>query len=334
MAILLVKVLDENSLPLNEFFDYKGYCYCNYPVNILDFYEASENTKTLSDIMVVFTDTEGKKIIGWYLKADVFSESKLISPFLEGNIKAAASDVVLLETACELIWDTWSQNEKLLTKQCEVIECEDCRYDTIINFVTRNNHKNVFMRYPFVQIETDQRSRKSIELTRQYCQLLAGNIMDDNCNGIMDIKALEKYSKQLIRLSHKDSDGYYYNSMACYQLGFVKDAMKSIEKAIQLDGEEADFIAQKANILCSMKYFDKAQELYAKAYEMDKEPLYKIYQGRALMFMGQMEKAYNVFGEIEDKALLEECGITTKIESMDKKWSFSKILKRLKREQI
>ena len=41
-----------------------------------------------------------------------------------------------------------------------------------------------------------------------------------------------------------------------------------------------------------------------------------------------------MFDGIEDKVLLEECGIATKIESMDKKWSFSTILKRLKREQI
>lgn len=334
MAILLVKVLDENSLPLNEFFDYNGYCFSNYPVNILDFYEASANTEKLSDIEVVFSDSDGKRIIGWYEKAEVFSKSQMISPFLEGNIKASVSDVVLLDEAQALMSDSGLGIECLLTQQSEVIECEDCRYDEIIKFINRKNHKNVFMRYPFVQIETDQRSRKSVDLTRQYCELLAGNLMDDNCNGIMDIKALEKYAKQLIKLSHKDSDGYYYHSMACYQLGFVKDAMKSIEKAIQLDGEEADFLAQKANILCSMKHFDKAQELYAEAYSIDKEPLYLIYQGRALMFMGQMEKAYKVFDGIEDKVLLEECGIATKIESMDKKWSFSTILKRLKREQI
>ena len=167
-------------------------------------------------------------------------------------------------------------------------------------------------------------------MTRQYCQVLAGNLMEDNCNGIMDIKALEKYAKQLIKLSHNDSDGYYYHSMACYQLGLVRDAMKSIEKAIQIDGEEADFLAQKANILCSMKHYGEAQKLYKQAFLLENDEIYRIYEGRALILMGQMEQAYKIFDSVEDKQMLEDCGIATKLETMDKKWSFSKILKRLK----
>ncbi len=360
MAILLVRVLYENSLPLNEFFDYNGYCYANYGVNILDFYEATAKTEALSDITVVFVNSEGSKIIGWYEKAEVSAKSQTISLFLEGNIKAKASDAVFLEEAVELsdysrsqrisksVYDVASQSEQTTKPQAsqsvqttepkviqpgrsyEVIECEDCRYDLLMDFIRQADYKNVMLRYPFVNIETDERSRKSLEMTRQYCQVLAGNLMEDNCNGIMDIKALEKYAKQLIKLSHNDSDGYYYHSMACYQLGLVRDAMKSIEKAIQIDGEEADFLAQKANILCSMKHYGEAQKLYKQAFLLENDEIYRIYEGRALILMGQMEQAYKIFDSVEDKQMLEDCGIATKLETMDKKWSFSKILKRLK----
>ena len=186
MAILLVRVLYENSLPLNEFFDYNGYCYANYGVNILDFYEATAKTEALSDITVVFVNSEGSKIIGWYEKAEVSAKSQTISLFLEGNIKAKASDAVFLEEAVELsdysrsqrisksVYDVASQSEQTTKPQAsqsvqttepkviqpgrsyEVIECEDCRYDLLMDFIRQADYKIVMLRYPFVNIETDE----------------------------------------------------------------------------------------------------------------------------------------------------------------------------------
>lgn len=328
MAYLIVKIEDENSLLLNEFYDYNGYCYSKYEVNLQDFYEASINTRRLDDVTVIFITFEAAKIIGWYSKASVSSEIENLSVFLQGNIKALASDVKLLNTPLDISDENWYMSNSVY----EVIEEEDVRFQILKEKLSKDNSKNIFKRYPYIQISIDPQSRKSVPVTRQYCEIFAGNIMEDNCIGIQEIKALKMYSMQLIELDRNDADGYYYHSLACFHLGFVKEAIRAIEKAISIEGESSDLIAQKANVLCSMKHYDAAQMLYRRAYELSNDEIYIIYQGKALMLEGQMQKAYQVFGQITNKQLLTDCGIDTKIDSMDKKWSFSTIFKRLKRD--
>lgn len=327
MAFLLVKVQDETSLLLNEFYDYNGYCYANYDIDLQDFYEAPSSNGEYDNVAVIFMSTLDLRIVGWYKSATISSKIDTVSLFLQGNIKAAASEVVLLSVPIVPESKEWY----CCGNSYEVIEQEDSRF-LLLNSIMNREHKNLFKRYPYVHIELDAQSKGSATITRQYCELLAGNLMDDNCQGLHEIKALEKYSEKLIRLDRQDADGYYYHSLACYHLGFVKPAIKSIEKAIEIEGESSDLIAQKANILCSMRYYDKAQQLYDKAFRVSQDELYRVYQGRALILAGRMEQAFEVFDSVSDKQLLEECGINTKIESMDKKWSFSTILRRLKRE--
>lgn len=282
MAILLVNIEDEASMALNEFFDYAGHCYAlscrrdqaeGLAISLHDFYDSTVATKRMREIPVVFCEKKDAaiRIVGWYKKADIYSRSKHISPFLQGNIVANASEVVRLSKPIqieEIYADFTSQNYN-------VIEMEDSRYDKLAELVYTEpsqffcGHKieNNFARYPYVHINMDPAAKRNYTNALQYCESLAEAIMNDECQGIFEIKALELYARELINADRNSADGYYYLAMACYQLGLVKEAMKAIERAIRLEKEASDLKALKANILVSMGHYDAAIELYRLAAE-------------------------------------------------------------------
>ena len=53
--------------------------------------------------------------------------------------------------------------------------------------------------------------------------------------------------------------------------------MKAVEKALRLEPEASDIIAQKAAILVSMGYMDSAKELFQKAYELSGDESYLVF---------------------------------------------------------
>ena len=201
---------------------------------------------------------------------------------------ANASDVVLLKQMKMIEGVT----ANFMFRNYCVIEMEDSRYDKLAELIYVDaDETNVFTRYPYVHIELDGRAKKSYDVAIRYCGSLAGNIMNDNCQGIAEIKALKLYAEEAVRLDKSKADGYYYLALANYQLGFVKDGMKAVERALTIEPEASDINALKANLLVSRGYFDAALELYQKAAQLDSDEseLYLEYAQRALQIKRQSQ---------------------------------------------
>ena len=107
MAILLIKIDNEATLQMNEFFDYNGHCYAlsrsrekndQVCLPLEDFYDCTVRTEWVSEIPVVFIygKEDDQRILGWYKTGKIYREILHISMFLEGNIEARATDVVVL----------------------------------------------------------------------------------------------------------------------------------------------------------------------------------------------------------------------------------------------
>lgn len=332
MAILLVKVERKESLPLNEFFDYNGFCYAisrdrdrqgDSAIKMDDFFEASIKTQELEGITVIFTaEYEGENVIvGWYRSATVFKEVKRPSLFLEGNIVARSSDVVLLPENRRDIKVQWQRKDR----NYDIVELEDRRYDDLLRKIAAYGGDNAFLRYPYVEAKMIPSAIKSVEACNEACEYYASNLLNNTCKGIAEIKMLELYGKKLSEMAPKSADGFYYLAMAQCQLGFPKKAIKSIEKAIKLEPDASDLIAQKGLILCSMDYNKPAADSFAQAYELSHDESYLLFQGQAYIRAGEIDLGYECLQNISDSSILENAGIQLK--EIDKKWSFSEISK-------
>ena len=82
MAILVVRIEDDSTLLMNEFFDYNGVCYGltrsrekndEICINLEDFYEGTVQSECLTDVPVFFVQERDGSwcVTGWYRKAEV-----------------------------------------------------------------------------------------------------------------------------------------------------------------------------------------------------------------------------------------------------------------------
>ena len=328
MVIFLVKIENEESLALNEFFDYNGKCYAlsksredagGNLIKMDDFFEASVGTKELKDVMTVFTTVDDGRatILGWYKESIVYSELIQPSLFLEGNIVANASDVVLLPAENRLSYTAWTEKQK----GYEIVEIEDARFDDIYSLVYDYKGENAFVRYPFAEAKLIPSALKSKEACNEACEYYASNILNNTCKGIAEIKLLEAYGKKLTEMDSKSADGYYYMAMARCHLGFAKKGIKDIEKALKLEPDASDLIAQKGMLLCSMGHDLAAAECFDKAYEVSHDESYLLLEGVALIRGGELDTGCKKLKEIQDEELLIEAGI--EIRNIEKKKPFS-----------
>lgn len=327
MVILLVRVENTESLPLNEFFDFNGKCYAisrprdvqeENAIDFADFFEASVKTSKLEGSAVVFVEADGVdgRVLGWYKEAVI--SKKIIRPslFLEGNIIASASDVVLLPKNSDKFSVSLSDSRKLY----DVVEFEDERFDILYAMMDSYSGDNAFMRYPYVEANLIGSAIKSIEACNEACEYYASRILNNSCNSIQEIKLLEKYATKLTEMDSKSADGYYYLAMAQCQLGFAKKGMRAIEKALKLEPGASDILAQKGIILCSMGYNEAAADCFGEAYERSHNEQYLLLKGRAYLRADEIDKGYACLKAIEDSAILEEAGI--RINEIERKWSF------------
>jgi len=326
MAILLVKIEDEKSLPLNEFFDYSGFCYASTGprdhsadkvIDMADFYDADINTKILTDIPVVLVSVENDTaaVLGWYAKAEIFSDIHTLSFFLEGNIKAYTSDCVWLPDSGKKHTLGWFAKKKIY----EVIEAEDARYPQLQQWIKGYSGGNQLRRYYTAVPHTIPKALQDITHCREACRQWAELVTKEECQDIRDLKTLEVYAKKLCEKDPKDSDGYYYLALACYHLGFVKEGLKQIGKALRLEPEASDLIALKGLLLVSRGYVEDGAAQLHQAWEISGYETYLLMEGRAYMIEGKADRAYDCFKQIGDENLLEEAGIRWK--DMEKKWS-------------
>lgn len=331
MAVLLIKIEDTASLALNEFFDYNGRCYAlagsrtgekKDVFRIEEFYEATMDTEILENVPVFFVtgDDRAVTILGWYKKADIAGTIRRVSLFLEGNVTAAVSDVVLLPEKNRTVQTEWQTPGQLY----EVVEQEDVRYSRLQELLMRDPEENSFLRYSYAPVRLNPELNRDPAACLQYCGKLAEALLKDQCRDISEIKLLEKAAEKVTERRRMDPDGWYYHALACCHLGFFREGIRSVQKGLELEPEAADLKALKGMLLVEKGYYKDSAACLKEAYEKNREEEYLLLEGRVLSMAGQMDKAYECFAAIQDKALLEDAGIHLK--EMEKRWSFADLL--------
>lgn len=354
MAILLVKVEEQATLQMNEFFDYDGVCWglsrSRYAggtecIRLEDFYDSDVRAQEIGPVTVVFVCKEEKaaedgwitigeeadddvswQVAGWYRNARVFRNLQLPSLFLEGNIRADARNVVLLPpqerfpVECQFRQSTGFLSRHEEETFYEVVESMDNRYEELQRRIRDYQGENAFLSYAQVQARPESGVLRSYESCIDRCSEIAQALMSDQCTDIREIKEMQLCAEKAASLRRNDPDGHYYYAMACYQLGQVKKAAKAVGKALALEPDASDIMALKASILVSMGHIPQAAELFHAAWLEEGDEDYLIMEGRAYMNAGQMDKAHACFKKVSDEELLEANGIN--VRDMEKKWPF------------
>ena len=353
MAVLLVRVEEQATLPMNEFFDYDGCCWAlsrsRYAsgtecIRLEDFYDSDVRAQEIAPVTVLFVcKAEDKRddgwvmigekedrwqACGWYRDARVFRNLQLPSLFLEGNIKADSRKVVLLPekdrfpVQCSFKTEAGGFLGRRQEEETwyEVIENLDSRYTELQQRIDAYKGQGVFLSFGQVQVRPDSSVLRSYETCIDRCSELAGALMSDECADIREIKELLLCAEKAASLRRNDPDGHYYLAMACYHLGQVKKAAKAVGKALALEPDASDIMALKASILVSMGHIPQAADLFHAAWLEEGDEDYLIMEGRTYMNAGQMDKAHACFKKVSDEQLLEANGINLK--DMEKKWPF------------
>lgn len=340
---MVVNVEDDSTLMMNEFFDYNGYCYGisrsrhddkSSPAHLEDFYECTVRTQWVEGFPVIFVDNseDAAYIIGWYHTAKIYRDIQRISLFLEGNIETKSVDALLLPKQSRILVPAFHFQDKVY----EVIEFDDNRYQQLEEIIDNYHGQTIPFRYDVVDYPLEKNEMKaagsvkpggkSLDFKRMSryciskCEMLARNIMEDACKDISEIKGLLEYANFAVLYDKSSADGYYYQAMADEQLGFIKQGLKAIEKAISLEGTSADLLAQKGNLLVIQKQYNEAIHFYEDAYGVEGDETYLVLTGKVYSLIGNMDMAYKTFRRITDNDILEAYGIDLK--DIEKRWPF------------
>ena len=325
MAILVVRIEDDATLLMNEFFDYDGVCYGltrsrsesgSVCINLEDFYEGTVQSEFLKDIPVVFAEERDNSwyVAGWYKKAEVRKRILRPSLFLEGNIRADVRDAWLIPE---------EERQKTFAahfgeRYYEVVEEDDARYQPLLVYMTDNRGQNALLRYDCVDIFLQSTIRHDYAACLRECERLALALMSEGCADLRDIKRLEACGRQARVLNGREADGYYYEAMADEQLGRVRQGMKAVERALRIEPEGADIMALKGQLLAGMGKPEAAAQWFHKAWYESGDDDYLLLEGRAWLLAEQPDNALECFRKISDKALLDEAGINLK--DMERRW--------------
>lgn len=340
MALMAVKIEDEVSILMNEFFDYNGSCYAlsasradhtRECAALEDFYDCTIQTEAVDDVPVIFV-LEGQ-VIGWYKKARVYRNLQIVSVFMEGNIRTRVLDAVLLPKAKRLSGTDFHFQSGMY----EIIEDDDERYDEWMKKMARTP-KGLPLKFEVVDSfysqdklrllcpgKKEKVSQENVRLARRdycmdRCSYYAKRLMEDQCLDIREPKTMLMYARQGLIYDTKSADALYYEAMACEQLGFVKDGLRAIARALAFEPEADDMLALKGHLLFAKKDYVAAAECYEAAWQSDPLDGYLIYLGQAWFAMGNVDAAYKAYKRIEDKELLNQRGINLK--DMERRWPF------------
>ena len=351
MAMMAVRIEDPQTLKMNEFFDYGGRCYGlsrsrsdtgAAGAQLEDFYECTVLTDWVDDIPVIFL--HDGHICGWYAAARIYRRVLHPSLFLEGNICARSTDAVLLgekdripvrQLFEENGWDFGGRSYR-------VIEDEEEGYETLTAVLEQKRGCGVPVLYSLAPVQldkarmhralSDHQKQAGRRLTPgeardvQYafcidrCMELAGRLMEDRCESISDLKALREYADMAVNFGRRRADGYYYKAMAEEQLGFIREGLKSVAHALELEPDAADILALKANLLVAQGRCREAADLYGESFDISGDESYLLMKGRVLFLMGKVDDAYKAYRAIKDRSLLDGAGISLK--DMEHKWPF------------
>jgi len=337
MALMAVKIENEASLMMNEFFDYNGTCWAVTAERsgrkkectcLEDFYECTVQTEWLEDVPVLFV-VEGQ-VAGWYRSAKIYRNRQIISAFLEGNVCARTLDVRLLARDSRIPCPEINFEHQMYA----VIEQDDERYGHLTAMMEGKKHF-IEIRYDLVQSfysgdrvrmagASQVNSRAAVKQMRDYCiekcGEYAGKVMSDQCRDIRELKTMYHYAKAALKYDSKCVDGLYYLAMACEQLGFVKEGFKAIEKALLMEPDGDDLLALKGHLLFSSGKYEAAAQKYQEAYEIQPLDGYLMCTGQAWFALGNVDQAYKAYQKVSDKKLLEDSGINLK--DMERRWPF------------
>lgn len=342
MAILVVKLENEASLMMNEFFDYNGNCWAltrtrgsrqNECIALEDFYECTIRTAWVDAIPVIFVLEN--QIIGWYKTAKVFRNLQIISAFLEGNVCARSLDVCLLSKTERQPWDYFEFKDKMY----QVIEDSDECYTQLLDMIESENHRFVSIRFDIVDsFYSGDRVRMAANAERNNVQALGGatalmrdyclgqsaeiaeRVMNDQCMDIRELKTMYQYANQAVTFDKNSADGWYYLAMACEHLGFIKEGFKAIDRALKIESDGDDLLALKGHLLFALGKYEASAEHYEEAYAIQPVDGYLMCVGQAWYVMGNVDKAYKAYQRVKDKDVLEAYGINLK--DMERRWPF------------
>ena len=325
MAILVVRIEDDSTLLMNEFFDYNGVCYGltrsrekndEICINLEDFYEGTVQSECLTDVPVFFVQERDGSwcVTGWYRKAEVRKRILRPSLFLEGNIRADVRDVWLLTDESRTTTFTAHFGERYY----EVVEEDDARYQPLLKAMDDGSERNAMLRYDCVDIFLQSTIRNGYSACLRECERLALALMREECADLGDIKRLEVCGRHAAILNGREADGYYYEAMADEQLGRVRQGMKAIEKALRIEPEAADLMAVKGQLLVGMNRNEAAAQWFHKAWSESGDDDYLLLEGRAWLLNEQPDNALVCFKKIEDPMILDTAGIN--LRDMEQRW--------------
>ncbi len=310
MAILAVKIDNWATLRMNEFFDYAGHCWAlsrsrekedAVGAELEDFYEATVRSGHIEGIPVVFIYEN--QVVGWYTSAIVYRYIRHPALFLEGNVCADTRDVRLLKQPTAIEGMEFPKNKNYL-----VIETGDVRYLPLKTLISES--RGPFDVVDYAKTATDSRARNigrkdRVKVLLQKCEIFAGEIMEDRCQGIGTVKGLAELALEVTRMAADNVNGWYYLAMAYYQLGIVRKGLKAIDKAIRLEPDGDDLLVLKGNLLVSNGCFEEALRCYEEACAINPEDSYFITAGRACACMGNPVAADSYYRKVKNPEVLK-----------------------------
>lgn len=212
MAILVVRIEDDSTLLMNEFFDYNGMCYGltrsrekndEICINLEDFYEGTVQSECLTDVPVFFVQERDGSwcVTGWYRKAEVRKRILRPSLFLEGNIRADVRDVWLLTDESRTTTFTAHFGERYY----EVVEEDVPVINRFESDGRQGSGRNAMLRYDCVDIFLQSTIRNQYEACLAECERLASALMCETCTDLREIKRLEVCGRQATVLNGREA---------------------------------------------------------------------------------------------------------------------------------
>ena len=132
------------------------------------------------------------------------------------------------------------------------------RFDSLTVSVSRQD----------ILTKAKRENKKPLDICIEQCTALAERLMNDEIENIIEIKVLWEYAKLAVTYNSRSADGYYYQAMAEEQLGFVRQGLKSIDKALKLEDDGDDMYALKGNLLMAYGKIEEAVKMYRLANEI------------------------------------------------------------------
>lgn len=166
----------------------------------------------------------------------------------------------------------------------------------------------------------ERKRRAQYEFCIEHCHDYASRLMSDGCDNIGEIRTLREYAQLAVLYGARQADGYYYEAMADEQLGFIREGLKAINRALELEPDGADLLALKANLLTAYGKYEEALALYSESYDISGDESYLMMKGIVYFIIGNVDAAYKTYRQIENKTLLADAGINLK--DMERRWPF------------